>query len=191
VAVNSATLTASLYVCALAAATSLAVHAAEIDQQHTRIGFTLKTRWGQVLQGRFPRYSGRIESLEDGRERVRLQLSSNDIEIVDHPSYTGMTRGRGFFEADRFPEVEFVSEPYAPALVADGGKLAGQLTIRDVTRRETFTIQPSSCARPAVDCDVVASGSVRRTDYGVDRWVLAVSDSVRFTLRLRVREDAE
>jgi polyisoprenoid-binding protein YceI len=191
VAVNSATLTASLYVCALAAATSLAVHAAEIDQQHTRIGFTLKTRWGQVLQGRFPRYSGRIESLENGRERVRLQLSSNDIEIVDHPSYTGMTRGRGFFEADRFPEVEFVSEPYAPALVADGGKLAGQLTIRDVTRRETFTIQPSSCARPAVDCDVVASGSVRRTDYGVDRWVLAVSDSVRFTLRLRVREDAE
>ena len=40
--------------------------------------------------------------------------------------------------------------PYShAALVADGGKLAGQLTIRDVTRRETFTIQPSACARPA------------------------------------------
>lgn len=187
---NFATVSASLCLCALAAA-SLAAHAADIDPQHTQIGFTLKTRWGQTLQGRFPRYSGDIESLDDGRERVRLRLSSKDVEIVGHPSYTDMTRGRGFFEADRFPEVEFVSEPYAPALVADGGKLAGQLTIRDVTRRETFTIQPSACARPAVDCDVVASGSVRRADYGVDRWVLAVSDSVRFTLRLRVRQDAE
>ncbi len=181
----------SLCLCALTAATALAAHAAEIDPQYTRIGFTLKTRWGQVLRGQFPRYSGDIESLDDGRERVRLRLFSNDVEIVGHPSYTGMTRGRGFFEADRFPEVEFVSEPYTPALVEDGGKLAGQLTIRDVTRRETFTIEPSQCARPAVDCDVVANGSVRRTDYGVDRWVLAVSDNVRFTLRLRVREDAE
>lgn len=188
---NFGTVSAALCICALAATTSFASHAAEIDLQYTRIGFTLKTRWGQVLQGRFPRYTGRIERLGDGRERVRLQLSSKDVEIVGHTSYTGMTRGRGFFEADRFPEVEFVSEPYAPALVADGGKLAGQLTIRDVTRRETFTIEPSACARPAVDCDVVASGSVRRTDYGVDRWVLAVSDSVRFNLRLRVREDAE
>lgn len=188
---NFATAYASLCVYALAAATSLTAHAAEIDPQYTQIGFTLKTRWGQVLRGRFPRYSGRIESLDDGRERVRLRLSSKDVEIVGHPSYTDMTRGRGFFEAGRFPEVEFVSEAYAPALVADGGKLAGQLTIRDVTRLETFTIQPSACARPAVDCDVVASGSVRRADYGVDRWVLAVSDSVRFTLRLRVREETE
>lgn len=186
-----ATISNALCVCALVAATSFAAHAAEIDTEHTRIGFTLKTRWGQVLQGRFPRYSGTIESVGDGRERVRLRLSSKNVEIVDHPSYTGMTRGRGFFEADRFPEVEFVSEPYPPALVADGGKLAGRLTIRDVTRRETFTIEPSTCARPGEDCDVVASGSVRRTDYGVDRWVLAVSDNVRFTLRLRVREEAE
>ncbi len=181
----------ALLVCALAAATSSHAYATEIDTQNTRIGFTLKTRWGQVLRGRFPHYSGRIETLEDGRYRVRLLLSAKDVEIVDHPSYTGMTRGRGFFEADRFPEVEFVSEPYASPLVADGGKLAGQLTIRDVTRRETFTVEPSTCTRPARDCDVVANGSVRRTDYGVDRWIFAVSDAVRFNLRLRLRRDGE
>jgi polyisoprenoid-binding protein YceI len=178
-------------VCALAAATSVGACAAEIDPQHTKIGFTLKTRWGQVLQGRFPGFSGAIETLDDGHDRVRLRMSSKSVEIVGYPSYTGMTRGRGFFEADRFPEVLFVSEPYPSPLLAKGGKLAGQLTIRDVTRRETFTVEPSTCARPARDCDVVATGTVRRTDYGVDRWVLAVSDSVRFTLRLRVRENGE
>lgn len=181
-----ATTSASLLFCAFAAATASAAHATEIDQQHTRIGFTLKTRWGQTLRGQFPRYSGRIETLDDGRHRVHLRMSAKDVEIVGHANYTDMTRGRGFFEADRFPEVEFVSEPYPSALIAQGGKLAGELTIRDVRRRETFVIERSACARPAYDCDVVASGSVRRTDYGVDRWTFAVSDHVRFTLRLRL-----
>ncbi|MFZ5636317.1 MAG: YceI family protein [Pseudomonadota bacterium] len=181
---------APVLICALLAATASA-RAAEIDPQHTRIGFTLKTRWGQVLHGRFPRYEGRIETLDDGRRRVRLTMSARDVEIVGHPNYTDMTRGRGFFEADRFPVVEFVSEPYPPALIADGGKLAGELSIRNVRRRETFAIEPSDCERPAYACDVVAGGSVRRTDYGVDRWIFAVSDHVRFTLRLRLREEGE
>lgn len=187
---RSATATRIVVFVALLAAV-LSARAIEVDPQHTRIGFTLKTRWGQVLNGRFPRYEGRVEPLEDGRRRVSLTMFARDVEIVGHPSYTGMTRGRGFFEADRFPEVEFVSDPYPASLVVEGGRLAGELRIRDVRRRESFTIQPGACARPGYDCDVVASGTVRRTDYGVDRWIFAVSDHVRFTLRLRLREPEE
>lgn len=181
---------ATFAMCALLAATHCAA-AAEIDPAATRIGFTLKTRWGQVLRGRFPAYTGQIETLGDGRHRVHLVLSARDIEIVDHPAYTGMTRGDGFFQADRYPEVTFVSDPYPLSLLAAGGRLGGELTIRDVRRRETFLVAPATCRRPAHDCDVVAGGSVRRTDYGVDRWVLAVSNIVRFDLRLRVREGEE
>jgi polyisoprenoid-binding protein YceI len=166
-------------------------HAADFDPKHTRIGFTLKTRWGQVLQGRFPNYTGQIESLPDGRYRARLRLDARTVEMVNHPKYTGLTRGDGFFEADRFPEVEFISEPYPASLLRAGGKLAGELRIRDVRRREIFTIEPSECARPARDCDLVASGTVRRSDYGVDRWMFAVSDAVRFQLRLRQADGAE
>jgi polyisoprenoid-binding protein YceI len=166
-------------------------HASDFDPAHTRIGFTLKTRWGQVLQGRFPRYSGEIEALPDGRYRAHLRLDARAVEIANHPKYTGFTRGDGFFEADRFPEVEFISEPYAVSLLRAGGKLAGELRIRDVRRRETFVIEPSECARPTRDCDLVAAGTVRRSDYGVDRWMFAVSDAVRFQLRLRQTDDAE
>ena len=87
--------------------------------------------------------------------------------------------------------MEFISEPYPANLLRTGGKLAGELRIRDVRRRETFTIEPSACARPARDCDLVAAGTVRRSDYGVDRWMFAVSDAVRFQLRLRQGDDAE
>lgn len=175
---------------ALCASARAAGTPGEIDPQFTRIGFTLKTRWGQALEGRFPRYEGRIETLADGRHRVRLRMSTREVEIVGHPNYTGFTRGEGFFEAERFPAVEFVSEPYALSLIERGGPLAGQLTIRNVSRRETFVVEPAACPRPALDCDVVAGGAVRRSDYGVDRWIFAVSDIVRFTLRLRMREAA-
>jgi polyisoprenoid-binding protein YceI len=188
VAGAAAALVLSLALSLLFAAPS---HASGFDPQHTRIGFSLKTRWGQVLQGRFPKYTGEIEALPDGRYRAHLRLDARAVEIADHPKYTAFTRGDGFFEADRFPEVEFISEPYTASLLRTGGKLAGELRIRDVRRRETFTIEPSACARPARDCDLIAAGTVRRSDYGVDRWMFAVSDAVRFQLRLRQGDDAE
>ncbi len=185
--------THAAFVLSLALVMSLAApsQASGFDPKHTRVGFTLKTRWGQVLQGQFPRYTGEIELLPDGRYRAHLRLDARAVEIAGHPKYTGFTRGDGFFEADRFPEVEFISEPYAAGLLRTGGKLAGELRIRDVRRRETFAIEPSQCARPARDCDLIAAGTVRRSDYGVDRWMFAVSDAVRFQLRLRENDDAE
>ena len=161
--------------------------AAEIDPLATRIGFTLKTRWGQSLQGRVPGAHGEVAELPDGRHQVRLQLPARSVEIVNHAAYTRLTRGNGFFDVDTYPVVEFESDAYAPELLRTGGELTGTLTIRDVRRREVFTIAPSDCARPAYDCDVVASGTIHRTEYGMDRWDFALSEKVRFSLRVRVR----
>lgn len=167
-----------------------ATEVGRFDSERTRIGFTLKTRWGQVLRGRFPEYAGSVERLADGQRRVQLRLQAREVVIDDHPNYTRYTRGEGFFDAERFAEVSFVSDPYPPALLREGGTLSGVLQIRDTRRAERFQIAPSTCARPGEDCDLVAVGSVRRSDYGVDRWMFAVSDQVRFTLRLRLRATA-
>ncbi len=161
--------------------------AAEIDPVASHIGFTLKTRWGQALVGRFPDYRGEVAELGGDRHRVQLQLSAATVEIVDHATYTRFTRGEGFFDAAHYPHVDFVSDAYPPELLRDGGPLPGTLTIHGVRHREVFTISPATCARPASDCDVVASGSIRRSDYGIDRWNFALSDRVRFSLRVRIR----
>lgn len=176
------------HACVLLLAASLAC-ATELDPVASQIGFTLKTRWGQSLQGRFPQASGEVAELADGRHQVRLQLSTRSVEIVGHPSYTHLTRGDGFFDAEHYPHVEFVSDAYTPQLLHQGGALPGVLTIRDVRHREVFTISAATCAQPARDCDVVASGSIRRADFGMDRWGFALSDKVVFSLRVRVRRD--
>ena len=134
---------------ALALVAALAT-AAGIDPVASRIGFALRTRWGQSLQGRFPDPHGEVAELGDGRHQVRLQLSTRTVEILGHASYTRFTRGSGFFDAARYPQMEFVSDPYPADLLRTGGALPGLLSIRNVRRREVFTISPATPYTSAV-----------------------------------------
>ncbi|KAF1712671.1 hypothetical protein CSC70_01700 [Pseudoxanthomonas kalamensis DSM 18571] len=162
---------------------------ATLDAEHTRLGFELSTRWGQTLEGRFHRFEGRVLRLADGRHQVLLRMETGSIEIIGHPRYTKIARSERFFDADRHPAVTFRSQPYDPALLTDGGELAGELSIRGVAHTRTLTMQPPACARPGFDCEAVATGTVSRSDYGMDDWKLAVGDPVVFVLNARLREN--
>ena len=176
--------------CLMLAGAAQAATPTVIDPMTSWAGFSLKTRWGQTLEGRFSAIEGEIVPAGDARKRVRVRMLTRGVEIVGHPRYTRLTRGEGFFDAAAHPYVVFVSDAFPEALVREGGKLAGELSIRGVTRREVFTIEPSACARPGIDCDVVANGVVYRGDFGMDRWGFALSDRVWLTLRLRARNGA-
>lgn len=169
---------------------AVAASADSFDPALSRLGFELSTRWGMKLKGVFPQYEGEVTRLADGRHRVHLRMFTRSVEIEGHPRYTEWTRSARFFEADRYPVVEFVSRPYHEELLRTGGPLAGELSIRGITRPETLTVAPSTCARPALDCDVVATGAVRRSDYDMDDWMMAVNDRVVFVLRTRLHAGA-
>lgn len=163
--------------------------AATLDPR-SRVGFTLHTRWGQTLHGRFPGVSGRIDREADGRRRVRIVLDAASVDIEGSPRYTRFARGPSFFDVARHATVEFVSDPYPERLLHDGGDLAGELLLHGVRRRERFVIVPSRCDRPGLDCDIVAFGTVQRSRYGIDGWKVALREPVRFALRVRTRGDA-
>jgi polyisoprenoid-binding protein YceI len=154
----------------------------------SQFAFTLHTRWGQVLIGRFPNAEGEVIVLPDGRREVRLKLDAETVEIVDHPRYTRLTRGPRFFDVTRNPDVQFLSEPYTSDLLHAGGSLYGQLRLHGVQRRERFVLQPAGCAHPGRDCDIVARGVISRADYDLDGWRMALRDDVRFDLRVRLRD---
>lgn len=158
-----------------------------IDTGASHVGFTLRTRWGQALEGRFPEYRGVVVAMPGGGQQVRMVLHAPSVEIVGHARYTRITRGEGFFHVQRWPEVELQSDPFQPEFLHAGGELSGIVGIRGVRREEVFTIAPAACERPLLDCPVVAEGEVSRSDYGMDRWGIALGDRVRFQLRLWAR----
>ena len=61
------------------------------------------------------------------------------VEIVGHPRYTEWTRSAEFFDAERYPVVAFVSRPYTRSCSGGGGALAGELSIRGITRPKSLT----------------------------------------------------
>lgn len=158
----------------------------ELDPAQSSFGFEIRTRFGQRIEGLFPRFEGRIEVLPDGRHQVRLRMFSEYVEIPGKPRYTAWMRGEDFFDVRRYPVVEFDSLPYVPGLVERGGDLEGTLTLRGISHRETLRVMPPQCARPGYDCDVISRGTVLRGRYGMDGWQIALSDRVTFVLRGRL-----
>lgn len=176
-----------LFACLLACTCAVAqVPVARIDPA-SRVGFVLTTRWGQALQGRFGPAEGEVQELPDGNRQVRLRIDARTIEIVGHPRYTAITRGPRFFDVARYPDLQFHSDPYPLQLLHDGGALHGLLRIHGVQRRARFDLQPAACADPGRDCDILATGSVRRGDFDLDGWRVALRNEVRFQLRVRVQ----
>ncbi|WP_369981590.1 YceI family protein [Xanthomonas bundabergensis] len=156
------------------------------DPAQSRFGFEIRTRFGQRIEGFFPRFEGTVEMLPDGRHQVRLRLFTAYVQIPGKPRYTGWMRGEDFFDAARFPTVSFDSQPFSPELLTTGGALVGTLSIRGVGHTETLTMMPAGCSRPGYDCDVISRGTVLRGRYGMDKWDLALSDRVTFVLRARL-----
>lgn len=160
------------------------------DTARSWLGFEVRTRFGQRMAGEFPRYDGVVEHLPDGRHRVRLRIATSEAMIPDRPRYTSWMRSQSFFDAIRHPWMEFVSEPYAPALLREGGALKGRLSLRGVTRDEELDVVRAGCDRPGLDCDIQVSGAIERADYGMREWQFALADQVRLEVRVRLQEAA-
>lgn len=161
------------------------------DQDHSRFGFEMRTRWGQRIRGTFPQFEGELVELADGRQQVRVRLDTAAVEVAGSRRYTEMARGPRFFDAKRHPVVEFISDPYPASLVQTGGALRGRLSMCGVSRIETFELEPPQCPRPGRDCNAKARGSVDRGDYALSDWRLVLDDTVRLELQLRLQEPAQ
>src|SRR3546814_15632276 len=126
-----------------------------MDRAAAHVGFTRKSRCGRTLVGHSPNYEGVVAALPDGRHQVRLRLYTATVEIEDSPTFTRLTRGDSFFEADRIEWVAFVYYQYPDALRREGGRLGGHTTLAGVERRASVVNRPAIIRAPGVDSDIV------------------------------------
>jgi polyisoprenoid-binding protein YceI len=154
--------------------------------QRSQIGFEVRTRFGQRIEGVFPHFEAHRDPVRRPPPGAPEDVHRS-VEIPGKARYTGWMRGEEFFDAGRHPVVEFDSLPYWPETV-EGGDINGRLTLRGISHPEALQVEKAECARPGYDCDVVSRGTVQRGRYGMDSWQLALSDRVTFVLRARLSE---
>lgn len=174
-------------------AASLAGHAAAapasdvilLDGKQSHAEFSVKVLWMFEVGGQFGGVHGHVlvdrarnEAVVDARidaNAVRMRRGGTEEWV----------KSSEFFDVARYPEIRFLSAPFPLARLAEGGDLPGSLSLRGMKGPMVFQVQPSSCARPAVDCAVEASGSLRRGTFGMRSRKGTLADKVELRLAIR------
>lgn len=189
----TAALALALFATPVVAETPVNANTYEIDTSHTYLGFAIDHLGFSTTYGRFTDVSGTITFNEESPE-----ASSVEVRIVPASLYTGHeerdkhVRGKDFLNVEEFPEMSFKST----AIERTGektGKITGDLTLHGVTKPVTldaaFTKMgdyPMQEGVKAIGFD--ATGSLKRSDFGIETYLPAIGDEVTITISLEAMQ---
>ncbi len=177
-------------VTALAAAAAGVAHAEtyEIDTRHTQVHFTYSHMGLSNITGRFADATGTI--VYDPADPAAASI---EISVPISSVSTGVTamdehfQKDDLFDAAQFPTASFKSTSVQPA--GEGKlRLSGDLTIHGVTREARFDVTVNGLIEhpmrkvPAAGFDAV--GTIKRSDFGVDKYLGAIPDEVRINVTI-------
>lgn len=129
--------------------------------------------------------------IEPDRERgqfgvnVRISAASVRMDKTEHAAWAS---GPDCFDAARYPWIEFRAAAVSERVLREGGEVPGELTLRGITRKVSFTVSPSECPRPGIGCAVRASGEVQRSEFGMQARRFLLGDRVQLSFEIRVHE---
>ena len=146
----------------------------DFDKAHTEIGFNIRHFFTKV-HGRFNDYVGTLVY-----DPANLTASSVQMAIKDSSIYTANDRRdnhlrtQDFFWMDKYPLVSFKSTKVIPGKDANHFQVAGDLTIRDVTKPVTLDVEflgmgPTSIGGNSLGTQAgfIATTTVKRQDWGI------------------------
>ena len=150
-----------------------------LDPQRSSADFEVKVLWLIGVHGRFGKVEGAVTI--DRAANTAVAEARIDVERITMRTrgYEDWAKSDEFFDARRYPHIRFVSETFPLGRLRDGGDIAGTLSVRGVDRHVTLKVAPSACPQAiARDCPVQASGTIRRSDFGMKARRGSVSDNV-------------
>lgn len=162
-----------------------------IDNARSHAEFYVRLLWVRRIAGRFTHIEGEV-NLNPLRDTAVVQATVD----VDSVAMTSARLRRWvldpeFFDARRFPTIQFVSAPLPVRALDQGGPLPGWLTLRGVTRPVEFRLEPGHCTlRRNTTCQIEVRGQIQRSDYGMTGHSTAVSDTVELGLNITLDASA-
>jgi polyisoprenoid-binding protein YceI len=141
-----------------------------IDPAHSAAEFKVKHMMISYVRGKFSGISGVLHRYEADHTRSTLEVSI-DVSTVNtlDAQRDGHLRSADFFHVEKFPTMVFKSTRIERK--GDGFAVTGDLTVRDVTKPVTLTVEEIS--EPANDpwgntrLGLTASAKINRKDFGL------------------------
>ena len=188
---------------ALALALPLAVAAAPesytLDSTHSFPYFAVDHFGVSTLWGRFDKTSGKFTIDRDAKKAsVELTVETASLSTGhDGKGAGGRTRDEHLRSADFFNVAEFPRMTFKASDVKFNGdspaEVNGQLTLLGVSRPLTLKIERWTCKDNPFNkkpmCGGNASGSIKRSDFGMKAFLPAIGDDVKLLIQVEAFKD--
>lgn len=164
-----------------------------LDPTHTRIGFVARHLMVTKVRGSFAEFEGSITVGDDAKTstaEATMKAVSIETGVADRDNHL---RSGDFLEAEKYPTVSFRN---ARVLSQKGTefKVAGDLTIKDVTREVVLDVELDGVAKDPWGNEklaVTASTEIDREDFGMTWNVALETGGVLVSKKIKIEIEAQ
>jgi polyisoprenoid-binding protein YceI len=166
-----------------------------IDRSHSEVGFGIRHFFNKV-HGEFSDFSGAISFDPENVANSTVEVTIRDTSIfTGNERRDGHLRGDEFFWTEKYPHITFKSTKVTPTQNPKKFQVAGNLTIRDVTKPVVLETEllgigdvPAGPNGTAKRAGFLAKTTINRKDFGIvwnralDQGAVMLGDDVDITL---------
>jgi polyisoprenoid-binding protein YceI len=153
----------------------------KVDPNHTQATWQVNHMGFSMLQGQFGASGGQItiDPAKPNATKVDVTFSVDQLSTTSAPFATHL-KSKDFFDAATYPTARFVST--SVQATGNTATITGNLTIKNetkpVTLRATFVGAGPNPMNKKLNFGFRATGTIKRSDFGVGNYVPVVSDNV-------------
>lgn len=158
----------------------------KVESYHTQVGFSLSHFGFTNYSGLFSGATGslQLDPAHPGDSRLEVTIPVQSI-MTTVPPLTDELKGDKWFDVSKFPQATFTST--SVKVGADGAAtIAGNLTLHGVTKPIVLHAHLLGAGVNPIDkaytIGFQASGTIKRSDFGVSLYAPALGDDVELTI---------
>ena len=164
-----------------------------IDPTHSEVGFVARHLMVTKVRGSFADVTGSVEVADELSQSVANVTIATASVTTGTADRDGHLRSSDFFDVESFPEMTFRSTAF------DGDTLAGDLTIKGVTKPVTLDVEFNGVATDPWGNEKAAfeaEGELNRTDWGLtwnanlEKGGVLVSEKIKLVLDVQLAKQA-
>ena len=157
----------------------------KVESYHTQVGFSISHFGFTNYSGLFSGATGtlQLDPAKLGTSRLDISIPVESITTTVS-KLTDELKGDKWFDTARFPKATFVSTQVVPS--TDGATVTGNLTLHGITKPVVLHVRFIGAGVNPIDkaytVGFEATGTIKRSDFGVTTYLPAVGDEVQLDI---------
>jgi len=158
----------------------------KVDPAHSSVLFSVNHLGFSELTGRFNNVEGEFEFNPKSSSKVNVTIKTESID-TNHAQRDKHLRSPDFLNVKQFPIMKFNSDKVTFDKLGQPVKIYGKLSLHGKTKPMTLVIKPVGAGKDPwgnYRSGYIASGSVKRSEFGMDFMMDGIGDKITITLNI-------